>query len=101
MPAGKATLRFEFAKTGENRGSGALYINDKKVGEGEIPHTVPIAYSLCGEGLCCGYGGGVPVTDDYRPPFTFTGRLYKVVVDVIGKKHRDEAMETSMAMSRQ
>jgi hypothetical protein len=28
-----------------------------------------------GEGLCCGYDSGLPVTDDYRAPFRFTGRI--------------------------
>jgi arylsulfatase len=35
-----------------------------------------------GEGLCCGYDSGLPVTDDYRAPFRFTGRIHQVVVDL-------------------
>jgi hypothetical protein len=37
-----------------------------------------------GEGLCCGYDSGLPVTDDYRAPFRFTGRILQVVVDLDG-----------------
>ena len=34
-----------------------------------------------GEGLCCGYDSGVPVTPDYVSPFRFTGRIVQVVVE--------------------
>ena len=35
-----------------------------------------------GEGLCCGYDSGLPVTHDYRAPFRFTGRIEQVVVEI-------------------
>ena len=35
-----------------------------------------------GEGLCCGYDSGLPVTPDYHAPFRFTGELERVVVEV-------------------
>jgi hypothetical protein len=41
-------------------------VNDAPVGEGEIPRTIPAVIETSGEGLCCGYDSGVPVTDDYR-----------------------------------
>ncbi|MCD1294145.1 arylsulfatase [Methanocella sp. CWC-04] len=101
VPEGEATLRFEFKKTGDHQGKGILFINGKKAGEGEIPHTVPIAYNLAGEGLCCGYDGGVPVTDDYKSPFKFTGKIKKVTVDISGEKKRDTELETRMAFARE
>ena len=54
------------------------------VGEGEIPHTVPAVIETSGEGLCCGYDSGLPVTEDYRAPFRFTGRIVQVLVEVDG-----------------
>lgn len=98
---GPATLRFEFTKTGEHQGRGALYIDDRKVGEGEIPRTVPIAYSLAGEGLCVGRDSGVPVNGQYESPFTFTGTIKRVVVDVSGPPHRDLERETGAALARE
>lgn len=97
-PTGKATLQFRFTKTGEHQGKGALFINGKKVGEGDIPHTVPIAYSLVGEGLCCGYDSGVPVSEDYEAPFTFTGTIKRVIVDVSGEAQISPEMETRRIM---
>ena len=37
----RSTLRFRFTRTGEHRGRGALYVGERLIGEGEIPHTVP------------------------------------------------------------
>ena len=82
VPTGKCVLRFEFTRTGEHRGRGALFAGDRKIGEGEIPHTVPAVIETSGEGLCCGYDSGLPVTDDYRAPFRFTGRIAQVVVEL-------------------
>ncbi len=101
VPAGAGTLRFEFTKTGEHQGTGALFINGTKVGEGRIPRSVPIRFSLGGEGLCCGYDSGIPATRDYRSPFRFTGTIKRAVVNVSGKPHSDFEREAAMAMSVQ
>ncbi|MEO8753072.1 MAG: arylsulfatase [Casimicrobiaceae bacterium] len=82
LPAGKSVLQFRFTRTGEHKGHGALYLGEQLIGEGEIPHTVPAVIETSGEGLCCGYDSGLPVTDDYRAPFRFTGRIERVVVDI-------------------
>ena len=52
------------------------------VGEGEIPITTPVRYSITGAGLTCGWEQGPPVGDGYAAPFRFTGTLHRVVVDV-------------------
>lgn len=80
VPAGKVRLGFAFTRTGLHRGIGALYFDDRKVGEAEIPRTIPAVIETSGEGLCCGYDSGVPVTADYVSPFRFTGRIAQVVV---------------------
>jgi arylsulfatase len=54
-----------------------------------------------GEGLCCGYDSGLPVTDDYRAPFRFTGRIRRVVVEVDGPEHADPEAEARAAMKEQ
>ena len=82
LPPGKATLRFRFTRTGEHRGHGALYVGERLIGEGDIPHTVPAVIETSGEGLCCGYDSGLPVTADYRAPFRFTGHIEQVVVEI-------------------
>jgi arylsulfatase A-like enzyme len=81
VPEGRVTLEFRFQRTGEHRGRGTLHVDGRAVGEGEIPRTVPSVIDTSGEGLCCGYDSGLPVTPDYDAPFRFTGRIERVVVE--------------------
>jgi arylsulfatase A-like enzyme len=85
VPAGKSTLRFEFNKTGDNQGVGALFINGKKVGEGRIDHTVPFVFSDH-DTFDVGRDTGTPVADSYQCPFRFTGVLDKVVFQLKNDK---------------
>jgi arylsulfatase A-like enzyme len=101
LPAGPLALTFRFRKTGEHRGIGTLYVNDEQVGEGEIPRTIPGVIETSGEGLCCGYDSGLPVTDQYRSPFRFTGTIKRVVVDVGGAERDDPEAALRAAFSTQ
>ncbi|MFM7570405.1 MAG: arylsulfatase [Betaproteobacteria bacterium] len=82
IPRGACTLALVFTRTGEHRGVGHLLIDGLPSGEGEIPRTIPAVIETSGEGQCCGYDSGLPVTDDYEAPFRFTGTLHEVVVEV-------------------
>ncbi len=82
LPTGHLRLKFQFTRTGEHQGDGVLFVDGKVIGAGHIPHTVPHVIETSGEGLCCGYDSGLPVTDDYRAPFRFTGRIRQVMVDI-------------------
>ncbi len=90
LPAGKSVLQFRFTRTGEHQGRGTLYVNGRQVGEGEIPRTIPAVIETSGEGLCCGYDSGVPVTPAYVSPFRFSGRIAQVVVET-GDAGADDA----------
>ncbi len=108
VPEGRHKLRFEFEKTGEAdiaKGKGApgraqLYFDDRLVGEGDIPVTMPLSLGLAG-GVSCGADPGAPVTPDYKPPFPFTGRIYSATVDVSGELIKDPERELAVAMARQ
>jgi arylsulfatase len=101
LPSGPATLAFHFRKTGEHQGIGTLYVNGEQVGQGEIPRTIPGVIETSGEGLCCGYDSGLPVTDQYQAPFRFTGRIEKVVVEVAGVEDTDPEAALRAAFSTQ
>ncbi len=98
LPTGRLTLRFVFTKSGEHQGNGALFVDDRQVGEGEILRTVPHLFDHTAEGLCCGYDSGLPVTDEYRSPFRFTGTIARVVVDVSGTPYVDPEAEARAAI---
>jgi len=82
IPGGKNLLSFEFIKTEDYQGIGALYINNKKVGEGPIPKTMPGRVSR--EGLDVGKDGRAPVSPNYsdNEGFSFTGKIEKVTVEL-------------------
>jgi arylsulfatase len=85
VPSGKATIRFEFAYDGgglAKGGLGTMYVNDKKVAEGRIGRTQPIAFSA-DETADVGEDDATPVTEDYKAyDNKFTGKILKVKVDV-------------------
>jgi arylsulfatase len=85
LPAGKATILFEFAYDGGGLGkggSGKLLVNGKDVGHGRIEHTQAMIFSA-DEGADVGLDSGTPVTDDYKEGDNkFTGKIKKVVIEV-------------------
>ncbi|MGE5661173.1 MAG: hypothetical protein ACM3X1_02890 [Ignavibacteriales bacterium] len=105
IPTGiKSNLRFEFEKTGQEKfgagGIGRLYINDDKVGEAKIPHTVRYTYAF-DETFDLGVDTGTSVTNEYKANTKFTGIIEKVVVDISGERHIDVDTETKMIMKKQ
>ena len=85
VPAGRATIRIEFAYDGGGAARGGLatiYVNDKKVAEGRIERTQPRIFSA-DETADVGVDDATPVTEDYKAwDNTFTGKILKVTVDV-------------------
>jgi arylsulfatase len=82
LPAGKVTLRFEFAYDGGGTGKGGmgtLFVNGKKVASGRIDQTQCCAFSG-DEGADVGSDEGTPVTEAYKVPFKFTGKIDKVTI---------------------
>ena len=67
------------------------------MGELQLPYTVPLALGI-GSGLKVGAGQGSPVTSRYSLPFTFTGTIRSVTVDISGELlHETEEAEKAMA----
>ena len=86
VPAGKATIRFEFAYDGGGLGkggTGTLFVNDEKVAEGRIEKTQPNIFSG-DEGADVGEDGETPMVEDYGipAPYKFTGTIDKVTIDL-------------------
>ena len=98
---GPSKLRFEFEVTGNPDiphgkgapGVGRLLIDGKVVGEGQIPVTVPLGFSLTGGGISCGRNEGQSVTSEYKSPFSFTGKIKQVTLDVGGEPWFDAKAE--------
>jgi arylsulfatase len=107
VPAGRHELRFEFEPTGDMNmleGKGApgrlqLYIDKDLVGETDVLYTTPLV--LNPGALTCGSNPGSSITLDYRGPFTFTGTIHTVTIDVSGDLVIDAEAEMRLAMARQ
>ncbi len=85
VPAGKATIRFEFASDGGrpgSGGSGTILVDGRKVAGGRIDRTQAVGFSA-DEGADVGRDAGTPVTDDYRErDNAFTGKIDRVTVEL-------------------
>ena len=75
------------------------YINDELVGNTEFPTTVPILFGI--EGLSCGYDFGEAVSHEYHAPFTFTGTLHQVTVDLGGELIVDDESTVRRLIAQQ
>ena len=108
IPTGEVNLRYEFEPTGEpNFGEGKgspgryqLYINNKLVGNLEIPYSSPQTFG--GVGASCGYAAFDSVNPKvYKAPFRFTGEIKQVIIDVSGEVIKDDKAELKRLMAQQ
>jgi len=102
LPSGEVTVRMLFESTEPTPGSGGtvtLFIGDEPVGTGELPRTVPIAFSSYA-GMDIGRDNGLVVDLDYedRAPYAFTGTVQQVVFDLRPLAHEDETALHQHAM---
>lgn len=86
LPKGKVSLVMNLVYEGQpgERGRPAtvtLTANGKKVGEGKLPKTIPLQFSL-GEGVDVGTDTGSAVDFTYKLPFSFSGTIEKVTVEL-------------------
>jgi arylsulfatase len=103
VPAGKATIRFDFAYDGGGMGKGGmgtLFVNGNKVAAGRIERTQFAVFSA-DEGADVGADEGTPVTETYKVPFKFTGKIAKVTIELKEMKtsSRDEAEQARKVAS--
>jgi hypothetical protein len=85
LPAGKATIRYEFEYDGGDPGSGGkgiIFVNGKRVAEGRIEKTVPFIFSA-DETVDVGMDNATPVSKDYKEGDNeFTGKIGKLTVEL-------------------
>jgi hypothetical protein len=77
-----------------------LFVDDREVGGGQIPRTVPIAFTSYA-GMDVGRDNGLVVDLDYedRAPYAFTGTVKDVVFDLRPASHEDEQALHAHALS--
>ena len=83
LPTGKLQLRLDFKYEGSKPGAGGtgtLYVNNEKVGEGRVDKTMRAAWGNY-ESIEVGRDIVSPVTEKYKTPFAFTGTLRSVTLE--------------------
>ncbi|MGA3114111.1 MAG: arylsulfatase [Syntrophobacteraceae bacterium] len=100
VPAGKATIRFEFAYDGGGfgkGGTGTIFVNGEQVAQGRIDRTQAMIFSA-DEGADVGEDGETPVVEDYGVPvpYEFTGTIDKVTIDLKEIKEADKVEENKL-----
>ncbi|HSD08141.1 MAG TPA: hypothetical protein VLC96_12905, partial [Flavobacterium sp.] len=89
VPVGKSKLKFEFnyikpAKGNKDRnlpaGTESIYINDQKVAERPIVASEG-RIAVYKDGIDVGADRNSPVSDKYKVPFNFTGKLNNVTIE--------------------
>ena len=107
IPAGEHQVRMEFAYAGGGLGKGGmstLFIDGKKVGEGEIGATLAIVFSA-DDGCDVGEDSGSAVSPDYPPgDNAFNGKVKGVLLSIAeddGKHAVDPADAIRVALARQ
>ena len=97
LPAGRVTLRFEFAYDGGKPGAGgngAIFVNGEQVAAGRIEHTHPFVFGA--ETTDVGENLYTCVSDDYKVGNNrFTGKIRKVTVQV-GKSNLSEEAQRAI-----
>lgn len=86
LPTGDVKVKMLFESEEPKPGSGghvSLWIGDEKVGEGELPKTVPISFTSYA-GMDISRDNGLVVDRDYerKAPYAFTGTVKQVVFDL-------------------
>ena len=101
IPPGEHQVRMEFDYAGGGLGKGGkvkLYTNGKQVGEGDIPATLAMLYSV-DEGCDVGEDSGAPVSPDYGPRGNaFNGRVKGVQLDISGAESVDHLVKPEDAI---
>ena len=94
IPTGDINVKMLFEADEPKPGTGGhvtLFANEEKIGEGKIPRTVPITFSSYA-GMDVGRDNGLVVDLAYedKAPYVFTGKVKKVVFDLMPNTYEDD-----------
>ena len=94
IPTGEVTVKMLFEADENKPGTGGevtRWANDKQIGEGRMPKTVPVRFSSYA-GMGIGRDNGLVVDRDYadKGPYAFTGTVKQVIFDLKPAVREDE-----------
>jgi arylsulfatase len=80
VPAGRHDLAIVYTPGFDGPAVG-LFHDDELVAEAVLPVRAPMVFQHGGTALVLGRDRGLPVCDDYEPPFPWTGVLHQVMIE--------------------
>jgi len=94
IPTGDVTVKMLFEANENKPGTGGnvtLWANNKQIGEGKIPRTVPMLFTSY-SGMDISRDNGLVVDRAYedKAPYAFTGTVKQVVFDLKPAHHEAE-----------
>ncbi len=99
IPAGTSTLVVKVRRGDGRSGTVELEIDGRPCGSVELPLFMRMMSSV---GPSVAYDHGSAVSNRYRAPFPFTGKLHEVIIQLLSKQDLDaQAAEAAAEMSRQ
>jgi len=85
----------------QSQGDVELIVDDAVVGVASIPRFTLTRWAITGDGLTIGRSLALPVTPEYRSPFTCTADLREIVIQVEGEPIIDVAAEADVSIRGQ
>jgi arylsulfatase len=79
---GSHELACVLVSTGQDSMAFTLEVDGRAIGETAATISAPYIWQFGGTGFCLGYDRPLSVTEDYEPPFPWTGVLRSVIVEV-------------------
>jgi arylsulfatase len=98
LPAGPTVLSVEYRMGSRPGGGLTMRVDDAVVAEGALADHLPFRWQIGGAGLLVGRDRGLPVTDEYDPPFPCTARIRAVILEVPSAPPRDTDAELAAAL---
>ncbi|MDF0522024.1 arylsulfatase [Bradyrhizobium yuanmingense] len=98
LRAGSRSVLLRFDRKGKNTGELSLYVDNARMASITIPNTWS-TYGITA-GLTCGFAG-VAVSNAYSIPFTFTGDLHRVIVELADDDSNETAQAAAAIMQQQ
>jgi arylsulfatase len=98
---GHHLIGFEYSRERGGGGPVCLVVDGDVRAEVQLPHDVPFRWQVASAGLLVGRDRGLPVCDDYEPPFPFEGTIDKVVLESAALVPRDPKDELRAAIAHE
>ncbi len=95
LEPGRRRIAFQFAKTGDCRGTASLLVDGRTEAVAAMADLWPAPVS---GGVTCGYDDASPLSDSYAMPGTFTGAILSLTVETADDFRIDPALETHIAL---